>query len=72
MAPFTFADQVDQISLVRRAEIRDIASNRGLAITGLHWLLVKPDGLQIASSDERVRLRCLWQCYAVVKAGEPR
>lgn len=57
LAPFTLADHVGAISPVRRNEIRAIAADRGIALTGLHWLLVKPEGLHIGHADNAVRLR---------------
>ena len=46
-------------SAVRRAQLRRIAEDHGLAITGLHWLLLTPDGLSITSRDEGTRARTL-------------
>ncbi|OHE88346.1 MAG: hypothetical protein A3G75_04245 [Verrucomicrobia bacterium RIFCSPLOWO2_12_FULL_64_8] len=57
IAPFTLADQVNGISPARRRELRALAAERGLAITGLHWLLVKPAGLHVCHPDPAVRLR---------------
>ena len=39
-----------------RAAIRRAAEGAGLAITGLHWLLLAPKGLSITSADEAVRV----------------
>ena len=55
IAPFTFAGDVRELSASARAEIRRVAENAGLQIVGLHWLLVKPDGLHIAHPDQAVR-----------------
>lgn len=55
LAPYTFADSVTDISLKRRQEIRKIAQDEGLTITGLHWLLVKPSGLHITHPDPVIR-----------------
>lgn len=59
LAPFTFGDDVAQVSPAQRREIRTIAGDRGLAITGLHWLLVKPEGLHLLHPEERVRRRTI-------------
>ena len=42
-----------------RAAIRRAATDAGIAITGLHWLLVKPAGLSITSPDAAVRARTI-------------
>lgn len=57
IAPFTLAEHVDGISAARRRELRAIAGDRGIAITGLHWLLVKPPGLHVCDPDAAVRAR---------------
>jgi len=57
IAPFTFAESVQQISAAQRGEIRDVAREAGLEVVGLHWLLVKPEGLHIASPQAAVRAR---------------
>lgn len=55
IAPFTFAANVNDISGEQRNEIKKIAADSGLAITGLHWLLVSPPGLHINARDEKLR-----------------
>lgn len=57
IAPFTLADQPDRLPAPQRAELRRIAADQGVAITGLHYLLLTPDGLSITSSDAAVRIR---------------
>ena len=57
IAPFTLADQPDRLPAARRAELRRIASDHGIAITGLHYLLLAPEGLSITSPDAAVRRR---------------
>lgn len=46
IAPFTFGKRVDQMSDTEVAEIKTIASDHGLDIIGLHWLLVLPKGME--------------------------
>ena len=41
------------------AELRRIAADHGIEITGLHWLLVTPKGLSITSPDDAVRARSM-------------
>lgn len=57
IAPFTFGETVEAITAEQRREIRRIAADRGIALTGLHWLLVKPEGLHLLHPDEPVRQR---------------
>jgi len=57
IAPFTLGDSVTEISPSRRQAIRRAAENSGVEIVGLHWLLVKPEGLYINHPDEIIRIR---------------
>lgn len=57
IAPFNVAESVDNVSAIRRAEIRNEARRCGLEIVGLHWLLVSPKGLHLTTPDDSVRLR---------------
>jgi len=55
IAPFTLADSVERITAKERAEIARKAVEHGIEIIGLHWLLVKPEGLHINHPDAEVR-----------------
>jgi D-psicose/D-tagatose/L-ribulose 3-epimerase len=57
VAPYTLADDPSTISEAQAAEWAGIARDHGLAISGLHWLLVAPKGLSISSPDAAVRSR---------------
>jgi sugar phosphate isomerase/epimerase len=57
VAPYTLADDPGAITEAQAAGWRRTAETHGLAISGLHWLLVKPDGLCISSPDPAVRRR---------------
>lgn len=57
VAPFTLAEDPMTLTDADAAEFRRIAGDHGLAIFGLHWLLVAPAGLSIVSPDEAVRRR---------------
>ena len=57
LAPFTLGPEPHRLAAARRAELRRIAEDHGLRITGLHWLLVTPDGLSITSRDKETRAR---------------
>jgi sugar phosphate isomerase/epimerase len=57
IAPFTIADSVTEISPADRLRIRDIARRNHLEIAGIHWVLVKPEGLYINHTDAGIRER---------------
>jgi len=57
VAPFTLADDPTQLTDAQAAHFARIAADHGLAITGLHWLLVAPAGLSIVSGDAALRMR---------------
>ncbi len=57
LAPFTVADAPHEMPGARVAELRRDAAAAGVAISGLHWLLVAPKGLALASEDAAVRAR---------------
>lgn len=59
VAPFTLAEEPHLLGATARAALRRAASDAGVAVTGLHWLLVKPSGLSITSADKAVRARTL-------------
>jgi sugar phosphate isomerase/epimerase len=55
VAPFTLSDEPHLMIAQERAAIRRAAADAGVAITGLHWLLLTPKGLSITSPDDAVR-----------------
>jgi sugar phosphate isomerase/epimerase len=57
VAPYTLADDPLAIPAAKRAAIRRAAADAGIAVTGLHWLLVKPSGLSITTPDAEARER---------------
>jgi len=57
LAPFTIGDDPTRLTGAQVAEVRRAATDAGIAITGLHWLLKAPAGLSITSSDDMVRRR---------------
>ena len=59
LAPFTVAEEPHVLPPARRAELRRMAEDAGVPITGLHWLLLTPGGLSITSPDDGVRARTL-------------
>jgi D-psicose/D-tagatose/L-ribulose 3-epimerase len=59
VAPFTLAEDPMAITDAEAASFRQVAADHGLAIFGLHWLLVAPAGLSIVSADDAVRRRTI-------------
>lgn len=57
IAPFTLANSVNDIPAAERRRIRDLAALNNIAIVGLHWLLVKPEGLYLNHTDAAIRDR---------------
>jgi sugar phosphate isomerase/epimerase len=55
IAPFTLANSVTDISAEGRAQIRDSAARHKIEIAGIHWVLVKPEGLYINHPNPSVR-----------------
>lgn len=59
LAPFTLVDDPQTLDTAAAQHIRATAQSHGLVISSLHWLLVKPDGLSLVSSDSAVRQQTL-------------
>ncbi|MDB6130989.1 MAG: D-tagatose 3-epimerase, partial [Verrucomicrobiales bacterium] len=57
IAPFTIARQVTAISKETRSGLRELSAKYGLAITGIHWVLVETEGIYLTSNDPVVRSR---------------
>ena len=57
VAPYTLAADPTTLNEAQAAQFRRIAADHGLAISGLHWLLVAPPGLSIVSADAALRER---------------
>jgi sugar phosphate isomerase/epimerase len=57
VAPYTVCEDPQTMTLAQAREVRQVAADHGLEISGLHWLLVKPDGLSITDPDPAVRAR---------------
>lgn len=55
IAPFTIADSVTEISASKREEIRKAAARGKVEIAGIHWVLVKPEGMYINHTDAAIR-----------------
>jgi sugar phosphate isomerase/epimerase len=57
IAPYTLSEDPPRLGAAQIAAARSAAQDCGIAVTGLHWLLVKPAGLSISSKDDAVRRR---------------
>jgi D-psicose/D-tagatose/L-ribulose 3-epimerase len=57
VAPFTLAEDPMAITDAQAVQFRRTAEDAGLAISGLHWLLVAPAGLSIVDASDAVRQR---------------
>jgi D-psicose/D-tagatose/L-ribulose 3-epimerase len=54
IAPFTLGEEAFHLPASQRATMRQACANTGIAVSGLHWLLVSPAGLSITSGDKAV------------------
>ncbi|QCK88605.1 sugar phosphate isomerase/epimerase [Phreatobacter aquaticus] len=59
IAPFTLGTEPHLLPASDRAAARRAAADAGIAICGLHWLLVAPAGLSITTDDVAIRARSL-------------
>ena len=66
IAPYTLSEEPHHMGAARIAAARAAAEDAGIAVTGLHWLLIKPAGLSISSKDESVRKRTVDVMLALV------
>ena len=51
IAPFTLTASPEKITAAEAASFRRTVEASGLVVTGLHWLLVKPEGLSLTDPD---------------------
>src|SRR5256885_16853386 len=59
IAPYTLSDEPHRMGAAQIAAARSAAEDAGIAITGLHWLLIKPAGLSISTRDEAGRKKTI-------------
>lgn len=59
VAPYTLGADPTTLKEKDLAAFRQIASDHGIRITGLHWLLLAPKGLSVVDPDSEVRRRTL-------------
>ncbi|MDX1952925.1 MAG: sugar phosphate isomerase/epimerase family protein [Verrucomicrobiota bacterium] len=55
LAPFTIAPYVTLISPERRSEIKALAAQNRLLISGIHWVLVQAEGMHLTHPDAATR-----------------
>lgn len=59
LAPLTVSSEPHLMPAGRRAELRRIAADAGVPITGLHYILRAPEGLSITSKDAAQRKKTI-------------
>jgi D-psicose/D-tagatose/L-ribulose 3-epimerase len=59
IAPFTLTDEPETLDTALAHRVRATAHSHGLAVSSLHWLLVKPAGLSLVTGDAALRRRTL-------------
>jgi sugar phosphate isomerase/epimerase len=57
LAPFTLGEETYRMPATERAAVRRACADAGIAVSGLHWLLVAPKGLSITTADRALRER---------------
>jgi sugar phosphate isomerase/epimerase len=57
IAPFTIAPYVTDILPAARERVRQAAARAGLAISGIHWVLARTEGLHLTHPDPAIRER---------------
>lgn len=57
IAPFTLKDDPSGLTEAEAKNVGDTVRAAGLEVVGLHWLLVKPDGLHLTTPDTAIRER---------------
>jgi D-psicose/D-tagatose/L-ribulose 3-epimerase len=66
IAPYTLSDEPHRMGAAQIAAARFAAEDAGIAVTGLHWLLLKPAGLSISTKDDAVRKKTIDVMLALV------
>ena len=55
IAPFTISNYVTDISAAERQCVKDLAAKTGIEISGIHWVLVKAEGMHMTHTDASIR-----------------
>lgn len=66
IAPHTLSEEPHRMGAAQIAAARGAAEDAGIAVTGLHWLLLKPQGLSISAKDDAVRRRTVDVMLALI------
>ncbi|MBL8700729.1 MAG: sugar phosphate isomerase/epimerase [Alphaproteobacteria bacterium] len=66
LAPFTLGEDAYRMPDGERARLRRVLADSGIAVSGLHWLLVAPKGLSITTPDKAVWQRTVDVMTALV------
>ena len=66
IAPYTLSEEPHRMGAAQIAAARSAAEDAGIAVTGLHWLLLKPAGLSISSKDEATRKKTIDVMLALI------
>jgi D-psicose/D-tagatose/L-ribulose 3-epimerase len=66
VAPYTLSDEPHRMGSGQIAAARAAAHDAGIAVTGLHRLLIKPAGLSISSKDQKIRQRTVDVMLALI------
>jgi sugar phosphate isomerase/epimerase len=66
IAPYTLSDEPHRMGAAQIAAARSAAEDCGIAVTGLHWLLVKPAGLSISTRDDAVRKKTVEVMHTLI------
>ena len=66
IAPYTLSEEPHRMGAARVAAARAAAEDAGIAVTGLHWLLVKPAGLSISTRDDAARKKTVDVMLALI------
>ena len=59
LAPFTFGDDAYRMPSGERGRLKRTATEHGISLSGLHWLLFAPSGLSITTADPVLRARTI-------------
>lgn len=57
LAPFTLADDPSMLTDADAQRLHHVAASHDLAISSLHWLLLRPEGLSISTPDAALHAR---------------
>ncbi|MGB2712991.1 MAG: sugar phosphate isomerase/epimerase, partial [Vicinamibacterales bacterium] len=69
VAPFTLAPLITDLSSRDCAELRRVATDAGVTLIGLHWLLAKTEGFYLTSPDSGVRTRTAEYLVSLAEAA---